>query len=688
VPKRFQNEKALADLFNAFPGGVSHVTLARNPGDAVSMFEARNNAALSVEAAECSYILSGSRSGTMLPLPIPIPGLNDSEDAIKYTRARLLELDRALKEARRTGEYEVLPSAFIVFRSQRGAQLAAQAVTAAQPLRMSERWMNVHPDDVIWDNLNVVGIHRWWRRAVSLAACTGLIIWWSIITTFVNGLANLSTLVKYLKFLADDDGQPLPVLGPLQGIIPPMAMALLMMILTFILRRLTLFEGVPLNTAVQMSLLHKYHFFQVVNVLIVSTFASGITNSIQAIIDNPSSIINILASKMPAASNFFITYLLLQGFTGAAKEMLMVVPFVLKWFKNRVLVKTPRAIWENKSMPTFEWGTSLPPHTLAFGIGVTYCVIAPVTQPFVLFYFIFYYVVYRYQFLYVYDQPDETEMGGRAFPVIVSHIFSTLYISEVTMIGIFLLKQSIAPPILLLILLLITVIANIYVEKAYPELLTFVPLEVLLKADRKQPVAEVTVVGIVEKVRMLLDQLGQKTVIKARLDDHTFGQDEEMSSIDKEKIALLDQAGGVDLVKVPRTHYLHPALHRPGTLIWLPEDAKGVAKTECEELISMGIAATTEGAFVRENGRVGLAPDESPLHDETEAHLRIIREHGLESDFNSSNRTSTSDLRDRIIYNVDPTTETVTNTRVERGPNGEEVYVEETITTTTGYRRI
>ncbi|KAI8054557.1 hypothetical protein BDF22DRAFT_619123, partial [Syncephalis plumigaleata] len=478
IPQVLLSEARLFEIFDSFPGGVSKVVLARNPGGAVGKYNTRNGAALSLEAAECNYILSGERPSTRTKtgLPVPIPGLADTEDAIKYSRARLLEAERALEEERgKKKGTDHQPSAFIIFNTQRGAQVAAQTVLSSKPLHMSEKWIEVHPDDVIWSNLTVGGIFRWGRRTISVAACTALIICWMIITFLVTSVANISKITELIPGLKGILNHP-NIVSAVQGILPPVVLAVLMMVLSFILLRLSIFEGTPLHTSIQISLIHKYFFFLVVNVLLVVSFSGGILASLERIIKSPPDTITILSEQMPGVSGFFINYLLLQSLSGAAKELIMVAPFVIKWIKRRALVKTPRHVWDLKAMPTMSWGQTVPQHTLAFVIGLTYSIIAPLVLPFALLYFVFYYIVYRYQFLYVLDQPSHAEMGGRAFPITVSHIFVGLYLAELITLGIFLLKKVIALPILVIILIVITAMVNIYIERAFRDLLAYVPV--------------------------------------------------------------------------------------------------------------------------------------------------------------------------------------------------------------------
>jgi hypothetical protein len=332
-------------------------------------------------------------------------------------------------------------------------------------------------------------------------------------------------------------------------------------------------------------------------------------------------------------------------------------------------------------MPTMSWGQTIPQHTLAFVIGLTYCIIAPLVLPFALLYFVFYYIVYRYLFLYVIDQPSHAEMGGRAFPITVSHIFVGLYLAELITLGIFLLKKVIALPILIIILIVITAMVNVYIERAFRDLLAYVPMETLLKADRGGSMS-ITAVASPTK-SPILDTFKHLPSKLSPFSKHTAHTEETMAEhSDSADVALLSQNNNVKLVNVSPDTYLHPALNRPCPVIWLPKDNQNRALTEQGQLLDMGILATVDGAVVRDTGRVGLVVDDVPLIDEEKA-IEQIRGRISSKEPAMAESSSNSHEHHHDHCHSDPHTEVTTTRRVEQGPNGEQIMVEEIITTTT-----
>ena len=96
-----------------------------------------------------------------------------------------------IEEGGAAGQEETYPplnSAFILFNTQAGAHLAAQSLTHHEPYRMAEKYTEVAPDDVLWNNLGLNPYEKKIRLVISYAATAALIIFWAIPGTFSSGL--------------------------------------------------------------------------------------------------------------------------------------------------------------------------------------------------------------------------------------------------------------------------------------------------------------------------------------------------------------------------------------------------------------------------------------------------------------------------------------------------------------------
>jgi hypothetical protein len=76
------------------------------------------------------------------------------------------------------------------------------------------------------------------------------------------------------------------------------------------------FEGIPLRTGVELSLMTRFFIFLVIHGFLIVTLASGLVKAIPAIAKNPGSAVTLLATQLPAASTFFLTYFVRLGRLG------------------------------------------------------------------------------------------------------------------------------------------------------------------------------------------------------------------------------------------------------------------------------------------------------------------------------------------------------------------------------------
>lgn len=156
------------------------------------------------------------------------------------------------------------------------------------------------------------------------------------------------------------------------------------------------FEGIPLRSSIEVSLMSRFFLFLVIHGFLIITLSSGIVAAIPSIVNDPSSVINLLANKLPAASTFFLTYFAVQGLSGAFGSLLQVVPLIVYYVKLYLLGSTPRAVFGIKyNMAGVEWGTLFPNMTLLTIIAITYSVIAPLMCLFALFTFGVLFFVYK-----------------------------------------------------------------------------------------------------------------------------------------------------------------------------------------------------------------------------------------------------------------------------------------------------
>lgn len=187
-----------------------------------------------------NYLSQKDRPTHHLPLFKWMPGLpliGQKVDTIHYCRKELARLNVEIEQDQTEPDrFPLMNSAFIQFNSQVAAHMACQSVNHHIPRQMGPRYLEVNPNDIVWENMRI----KWWERyiRVMLVTCAvaGLIIGWATPVAFVGAISQVSYLsqtVPFLKFIGDF---PPWILGLISGILPPLFLAILMALLPIILR--------------------------------------------------------------------------------------------------------------------------------------------------------------------------------------------------------------------------------------------------------------------------------------------------------------------------------------------------------------------------------------------------------------------------------------------------------------------
>ena len=113
-----------------------------------------------------------------------------------------------------------------------------------------------------------------------------------------------------------------------------------------------------------------YFVFQVIQVFLVTTLASGAVASVNSIIKKPSDAPTLLATALPTASNFYINYLVLFGLSASAATVCNIVAVLLYTVLGKLLDKTPRKMYNRYiKIAAMGWGSIYPKFTLLGVIG-------------------------------------------------------------------------------------------------------------------------------------------------------------------------------------------------------------------------------------------------------------------------------------------------------------------------------
>jgi len=343
----------------------------------------------------------------------------------------------------------------------------------------------------------------------------------------------------------------------------------------------------------------------VVHSFLIVTLSSGIISALPDLIHDPTSIPSLLASKLPLASNFFLTYIMLQGLSATAAGFLQIITLIIYYVKLFILGSTPRSVYGIKyGLNTVAWGTLFPGITLLAVITIAYSIISPIINGLACAAFFLFYQLYKYLFLWVYGQPPTSDTGGLFYPKAIQHVFVGLYIQQICLCALFFLAQdnnknqtAVPEGALMVVLIVITAGFHSVLNNSYGPLISALPLSLANQTSE-------TTAGVIVSDREHAAHGSGKQRASEDVSEANESQQDAKNSLllpPSSKPKSEDEYG-----------FAHPAISRPQRTIWLPQDTLGLAEEEVNACREAGVDASFKDAAMNEEGKVeisGSPPD-------------------------------------------------------------------------------
>ncbi|CAF1044378.1 unnamed protein product [Adineta steineri] len=648
IPKAYMSQEILFRIFNQLPGGVKHIWLNRDLDDLPDKANERTKLVDKLEAIECKLIKTALKTEAkrhkknadtkVYPIVIgedamdryipekkrptmkigSIPLLSSlcfgkKVDALTHCKETISKLNTEIEQAKTTlDNYAAINSAFIQFNKPIAAHLAVQSVAASIPLAMTPRYIDIKPTNIVWSNLKLTYYEQKIREIAVFAATAVLIVFWAIPVAFVGILSNITYLTEKLTFLQFLNDIPSVVLGLITGLLPTILLSILMALLPIILRLFAKTTGIPTTDAIDRYVQGSYFVFQVVHAFLFVTISSSVSSVIVMIIQNPSSAAIILAANIPTASNFFFSFLALQGLTMAPSLLLQIATLILFYLLGKLFDNTPRKKWKRYfTLSSLNWGTIFPVFTNFIVITLVYSIIAPLMLLISGLAFGLFYIAYAYTMFYVTDFPNDA--GGLAFPRAIYQSFTGIYLMEIMLATLFFLAQNdsgsqsaIVEAIFMCVSIAITVAVQYTMCTSFDPLTYYLPIDAEEFSQLDIPVSGKF--GITKKVTRILNH--------------------RQSINDSDSVSTVDQAVNEVYDNTMENAYLHPALRDPKPIIWIPRDNLGIAVDEVQktEASGMNILMSTEGARFNDKVNIeinGAPPDHMPFTETNQVRTRF-----------------------------------------------------------------
>jgi len=465
------------------------------------------------------------------------------------------------------------------------------------------------------------------RTLISWAITIALIIFWGPIVAFVGVISNINTLANTVSFLNWINDIPSVVQGIIQGILPPVALAVLFMVLPIFLKACIRLQGEPLESEIERKLWARFWVFQVVHGFLIITVASGLPSALQNIQARINQLPTLLANNLPSASIFFLTFIITTTLASSGKMNARLVPWV---FSKLTFLRgnTPRKVRNHSfylkklsnitsfkvynfdfQMASLQLSTTWPPVALLGCVTIVYAIIQPIIVGCSVVGFFLFYVSYKYNMLWVMDQPAALESGGIIYNKALTSLLTSLYLAEVCLAGLFFLQKEnadgsgplaplgIAGGVIFAVMIAVTAVFQIWIQRKYSlRRLTFIDSSYIAGSHR-------------------LFATNASKHVEHGTEKGSTSETQQDAAVIEEHRKGIERPGEVygKTSGMHLTAFDNPATWKPQPIVWIADDSSGVGlgPAEVKRLREAGILASCD--YTRRDADSGkIIVDRSP----------------------------------------------------------------------------
>ncbi|XP_043718808.1 CSC1-like protein At4g02900 [Telopea speciosissima] len=414
----------------------------------------------------------------------------DKVDAIDFYNTKIEEAakEEAIEREKVISDPKaIMPAAFVSFRTRWGAAVCAQTQQTRNPTIWLTEWAP-EPRDVYWTNLAIPFVELTIRRLIMAVALFFLTFFFMIPIAFVQSLANIEGIERVAPFLKNIIEKKV-VKSLIQGFLPGIALKIFLIILPTILMTMSKIEGFTSLSSLEWRSAGKYHLFILVNVFLGSIITGAAFEQLNSFINQSATEIpKTVGVTIPMKATFFITYIMVDGWSGIAAEIFRMVPLIMFHLKNAFLVKTEQDREEAMDAGSINFASSEPRIQLYFLLGLVYSAVTPILLPFIVVFFGLSYVVFRHQIINVYDQKYES--AAAFWPDVHRRIIIGMIISQLLVMGLMSTKGAKYSTQLLIVLPILTIWFHLFCKGRFESAFKKFPLQEAMVKDTLERATE------------------------------------------------------------------------------------------------------------------------------------------------------------------------------------------------------
>jgi len=369
-----------------------------------------------------------------------------------------------------------------------------QARTIARQVQLRDKAFTMfiddapYPDDIDWSRIGMPFWERSARKTVTSLFNFLLILLYLPFFVFTAALGSVENLEQQFSWLEDFLSNNDALRAIISGVLPQLGVIILIVTLPPIFKLLARWEGTGAFSMQYLRSFDLFYSFLLFQILLVVSVSTSLLSTIETILNNPQDILNLLAGSngggLPGASSYYISYTIISALVYVPLELLQLSAWVCYPFTKCCCApsKTARDLARLKATGTFMYDSATARWMVIFVIGLTYSVIAPLLLPFCALYFGVAYITYAYVLLRVYER--DYQAGGILWPMVFSRICWGAVISQLTLLGLIIIKQQfVAAPMLLPLPAVTIFFRNFCMDNYYP-ISKALTMETALKVDK------------------------------------------------------------------------------------------------------------------------------------------------------------------------------------------------------------
>ena len=374
VPGNMSDESSLRSYFKQWAHHMTKFYVVQDLRQLRKLVQQRDRLLEELESTEIDFIRqrilrrghSVERPQTrliQLPQPSRLHLRGPSIDKIQHLHRAVASLNEsilALQKRTVLTNAKALTSILIHLNDSVAAQCMSSTPASSDPNKMNLRYLGDSPQEIVYNHLGLGRNEEQIRRFVAWQLSLSLILLWTVPIALTAALSQLQALATAFSIEDAISHWPSWVLGILQGVLPSLALSMLMMLFPQLLRLVVRWRRLPTILEIELTVQRLYFIFLFTQLFLTASISSGIIAVLAQAVNNTTHIPAMLAQNLPKAGNYYLTYIMTQAFLFSALTMLQPYRLYRQLVHSAKIISPRRQIACRGNMEEAQWGTVYP----------------------------------------------------------------------------------------------------------------------------------------------------------------------------------------------------------------------------------------------------------------------------------------------------------------------------------------